>query len=65
MSFQSEIELEKQLNQCCKNIIETKNSCFLNEFQTILNKTLLDKKILCRNAIIQCLNSLKSLIPSK
>jgi hypothetical protein len=60
-----EDDLKNELNECCKNILKTKNSMYLNDFQRIISKTLLDKKILCRSSIISCFNSLKNLIPSK
>lgn len=61
----TEDDLENELNECCKNIFKTKNSMYLNDFQRIISKALLDKKILCRSLIISCFNSLKNLIPSK
>ncbi len=57
--------MRKQINSICENLKNTKNTCTLFSFQEVIEKCLEEKKILNRDSIIESLESLSNLIPSK
>lgn len=58
-------ELSSQLKTICENLKSTKNTCALYKFQDAVEKCLEEKKILNRDVIIECLDIVSKLIPSK
>lgn len=59
------VSLESELKQLCENVNKTKNTCLLYNFQSRIEELLEEKKIKNRELIIECLNSLNDIIPSK
>lgn len=58
--------LRTELKSVCENLKTSKNTCALYEFQESVEKCLeVEKKILNRDLIVDCLNLLSNLIPSK
>lgn len=56
---------EIELKSICEKISKSKNTCLLYEFQNELDKFIDEKRVLNRNLIIDCLNQLNNVIPSK
>jgi hypothetical protein len=58
-------ELRKDLQSLCENLTNSKNTCTLYKFQSVVDKCIEDKKILHRDLILKCLETLTNLMPSK
>jgi hypothetical protein len=58
-------ELEQELIRLTDDLLQTKNTSLLSDFSLLIDKTLTDRSINCKNTIIGCLTRLNKFIPSK